>query len=428
MKKMKLLSVVLAITLLCGLCSGCSKKTASTDGVIEIKVPSALVGTDASAKYFAEDIAAFNKAYEGKYRAVVEEIPGGSNLAEKLNIMLMAGDVPDFVLGVSQDYANKAVKADLLLPLDEYLDADPEWKASISEEGLKKNTYNGKVYAIPRDKGLLGYYYNKEMYDKVGIKVAETWDEFWSNCDKLKAAGITPLALEPTWVSRLFFSAILATSGNEGYAVTNGDKVPTDFSSDEFIESLNTLRDAYVKYSSEEAITSKYDNAAIKFMNGQTAMIANGIWMTNDFADPNKAPEGFLDKVDIATFPGVVLSYPNIGLGIGRSTPEKEEAALALLKMFTAPELQARYMGTVGEFPDSPTVEISDELMKAKPLMAKLWDINNETELKSNHIGNVWDAGLLEVFDRNMPKFLTGDLDAKGMAKLLESEMANREN
>ena len=423
-KRSVLLSVILMGALLC---SGCSGDVKNTNDVIEIKVPSALVGTHATAKYFAEDIATYNKTYEGKYHAVVEEIPGGSNLQEKLNVMLSAGDVPDFLLGVGDDYAKKAVKADLLLPLDEYLDADPEWKASISAEGLKRNTYNGKVYGIPRDKGVLGYYYNREMYEQVGIQEAKTWEEFWSNCDKLKAAGITPLAMEPTWVGRLFFSAILATSGEEGYAITNGDEVPTDFSSEEFITSLNTLREAYVTYSTEEAMTSAYDNAATKFMNGQAAMIANGIWMTNDFADPNKAPEGFLDKVEIATFPGVILSYANTGMGIGRTTSEKQEAALAMLKMFTAPELQARYMDTVGEFPDSPKVEITEELMREKPLMVELWDIHQTTELKSNHIGNVWDAGLLEVFDRNLPNLLSGSLDAKGMAELLETEIANRE-
>ena len=34
--------------------------------------------------------------------------------------------------------------------------------------------------------------YNKKVYEKLGLSIPKTWDEFISNSEKIKAAGIVP--------------------------------------------------------------------------------------------------------------------------------------------------------------------------------------------------------------------------------------------
>lgn len=391
---------------------------------VTIRVPSGLVGTHPSAPYFAADVEAFNEKYKGKYKAVVEEIPGDANFAEKMNVMLTSGDVPDVIFPSTADYFEKSIKAGQVVALNEYLDADPEWKSTISEGGLEYNSRDGKVYAIPRDRGMLCYYYNKDLYKKAGIKPAETWDEFWDNCEKLKKADITPFALEPSWVGNIFFSAVLASAGEEGYALVNATEKPTKFNNPDMVYALGKLKDMYKKYSDEGAVVAKYENAANQFMNSRAAMVANGIWMTNDFADPNKAPKGFIDKVGVATFPGLVFSYNNRGIGIGAKTPEKIEAALAFVKFMTSPEKQAEYMDTVGEFADSPKVEISEKLMKNKPHMVELWNIYKNTEVKSNLIGNTWYPAVTEALQTAIPGFVSGSMSEQDVIKSMEAAAA----
>lgn len=42
---------------------------------------------------------------------------------------------------------------------------------------------------------LSGVFWNRELFEQAGIsRFPETWEEFWECCEKLKAAGITPLA------------------------------------------------------------------------------------------------------------------------------------------------------------------------------------------------------------------------------------------
>lgn len=425
-RRVSVLALMLAAILVVAGCTG--KSTTKSGDEVKIRITSGMVGTHPSAESFAWEIEQFNTAYEGKYEAVVEELPGSTNFGEKMRVMLTAGDVPDIIFPVDNDYLTDAVAAKLILPLDEYLDADPEWKASISEDGLELNSRDGKIYAVPRNRTILGYFYNKEHFEQVGIKPAETWEEFWANCDKLKAAGITPIAMEPTSVGEVLFSAILASADDEGFELVNGGTSPTKFDSPAMIESLNTLRDAYVKYGPMDGTVAKYENAANRFMNSQASIIANGIWMVNDFEDPNKAPEGFVDKVGVASFPGVICSYPALGIGIGAKTEEKIEASLACLKMFTSPERQSLHMGVVGEFPDSPAVGITEELMKEKPMMAQLWEIHNDVPIKTNILRTYWHPVIIETLNKYLPQFANGEIDANEVAKLLTREAENLQN
>jgi raffinose/stachyose/melibiose transport system substrate-binding protein len=56
--------------------------------------------------------------------------------------------------------------------------------------------YNGKQYGIPYTLGIVGLWYNKALFAKAGIKSPpRTWSQFLTAIAKLKAAGITPIAL-----------------------------------------------------------------------------------------------------------------------------------------------------------------------------------------------------------------------------------------
>jgi raffinose/stachyose/melibiose transport system substrate-binding protein len=54
-----------------------------------------------------------------------------------------------------------------------------------------------------------GILYNKKVYEKLGLNVPKTWDEFMANNAKIKAAGIDPViqSYGDTWTSQLFVLA-----------------------------------------------------------------------------------------------------------------------------------------------------------------------------------------------------------------------------
>ncbi|HIQ30008.1 MAG TPA: carbohydrate ABC transporter substrate-binding protein [Candidatus Caldiarchaeum subterraneum] len=54
---------------------------------------------------------------------------------------------------------------------------------------------NGRFYAVPfKAWAKPGFWYNKQVFDELGLKPPTTWDEFINVLDTLKAAGITPIA------------------------------------------------------------------------------------------------------------------------------------------------------------------------------------------------------------------------------------------
>ncbi|ONO90906.1 sugar ABC transporter substrate-binding protein, partial [Burkholderia cenocepacia] len=58
------------------------------------------------------------------------------------------------------------------------------------------SSYNGKQYAAPTVYYSWGLFYRKDLFRKVGIAdEPKTWDQFLDACKKLKAAGITPIAI-----------------------------------------------------------------------------------------------------------------------------------------------------------------------------------------------------------------------------------------
>jgi raffinose/stachyose/melibiose transport system substrate-binding protein len=69
---------------------------------------------------------------------------------------------------------------------------------------------NNQVYGAPFGSAFGGgILYNKKVYEKLGLEVPKTWDEFMANNAKIKKAGIDPViqSYGETWTSQLFVLA-----------------------------------------------------------------------------------------------------------------------------------------------------------------------------------------------------------------------------
>lgn len=64
---------------------------------------------------------------------------------------------------------------------------------------------DGKVYGAPEVMHSDGLLYNKGLFKELGLSVPQTWDEFIVLCEKLKQAGIIPIAMDSDWSTPQFF-------------------------------------------------------------------------------------------------------------------------------------------------------------------------------------------------------------------------------
>ncbi|WP_218918859.1 ABC transporter substrate-binding protein [Paenibacillus borealis] len=379
------------------------------------------VGTHASAKMEEEQIKQFNAKYGNEVEVVVEEIPSDAAYVDKIKILAASGDVPDVVMG--KDGINDVlIKGNLATPFNDYLDKDAEWKAAIGEDALASNTRDGKIWSISDQKQNIGYFYNKEMFEKAGIKPAETWDEFMSNNEKLKAAGFVPLALmtgENAWTSNLILAAMIGTNGDNGKAFMN-TLHPTDFNTPEMIKALNMMKELLEKYTTKDALGAGYANAANAFSQGKAAMIANGPWMIGDFSDPAKSSEGFDAKVGVAAYPdNSLISTYEVGYMIGAKTPETRDAAEKFIKFKTGLEGQTIALEYGNVMPVSSEVQPSDALKEKYPIMVESITVAQKTQLHYRTLDSIVYPNVTDAWKNLYPKLVAGRATAEEIAQEL---------
>jgi raffinose/stachyose/melibiose transport system substrate-binding protein len=154
--------------------------------------------------YWAEsDVPGANKWMQGRIRKYQELHP-------KVHIQLVPQS-SDTLQGAFQTAAQSKKGPDIATQWATLPVLTPAWegqsvpisdyvpKAEIDNWlNTSENTYQGKVWGMPLY--LLGepFTWNKALFKKAGLdpdKGPETWDDLLASCDKLKAAGITPIAM-----------------------------------------------------------------------------------------------------------------------------------------------------------------------------------------------------------------------------------------
>ena len=168
---------------------------------------------------------------------------------------------------------------------------------------------------------------------------------------------------------------------------------------------------------------------ATHFFNGEVAMFPNGPWMIPDFREPEKAPEGFYDKVGIMLMPGNGMEMvPTPGDMVGATEKEKIEAAVAFLKFETSPENQIKALEMTGLQPVSNDLEIPDTLTESDPLMAQVLEIQNKAEVTYGQNQAYWYQNTIDTFSTELPELAYGNITPKEFCeKLTESAAKNQE-
>lgn len=426
----KLIASLLVGSLCISALGGCSGKTTSTVSgsgssgsgkVVEINFPTSWVGVSTSASWFKNREAEFNKQYAGKYKLNVEEIPGDQNYIDKIKVLYASDSLPDVIAGGGYNLID--MMQSKFVDLAPYLDKDTEWKSHISKEGMQVNSRGSKVYGIPVDKQVIGYFYNKDLFKKAGInKAATTWDEFFAQADKLKAAGITPFSMDTAdsgWVTSLMLGAMIGQ--NDAGEKFMNQVQPKSYKTPEFISAATNIQKLFKNYTTSDAIGGKYENAASNFYAGSTAIIANGPWMISSFYDTSMAPDGFGDKIGVAAYPGnVMYNSGKIGFNIAAKTPEKTEAAIAFVKFMTSDESQKVALELNGSIPDSPAVT-SD---KVKPLVSQTIQLGKDATRKINDFQSLWYANVVDEISVQYPLLAKGSVTPDKFAADLSEKAA----
>ena len=147
-----------------------------------------------------------------QYTALQNAISAGSGVPDVAQIEYYA--LPQFALGKSLADLGQFGAADL----DGTFTAGP-WSSVQAQGG---------VYGLPMDSGPMALFYNKQLFDKHGIAVPTTWDEFLEAGRALKKADPKAYIANDTGDAG-FTTSLIWQAGGKPYQV-DGTNVGVNFS------------------------------------------------------------------------------------------------------------------------------------------------------------------------------------------------------
>ena len=183
-----------------------------------------------------------------------------------------------------------------------------EGLASTMASTMPSVTFGGKQYALPYSYYQWGVYYRKDVYDANGISVPKTYDEFLDNCKKLKAKGISSVAIgtKYLWTAAGWFDYLnLRTNGLDyhinlmlGKTKYTDEGVVNTFKNWAKAIDAGCFMDDHQNYSWQEA--------QAPLINGEAAS-----YLIGNFIVPN-LPEETQGQLDFYQFPPI---DPSLELG-----------------------------------------------------------------------------------------------------------------
>ncbi len=122
------------------------------------------------------------------------------------------------------NYAIGFYERGLLVNLTPYMEqtnpyTNKPWKQNLDAQFLEKYKIGGDVAVLPLDFIEIAFFYNKDVFAKLGLKPPRTWEEMLSQADRIRKAGYIPFAVPGDadsywsgtvgWIFRFFTDAYL---------------------------------------------------------------------------------------------------------------------------------------------------------------------------------------------------------------------------
>jgi raffinose/stachyose/melibiose transport system substrate-binding protein len=277
----------------------------------------------------------------------------------KLTTVMQGGTPPDIFQSWGGGGMNDQINANMLLDVTSYLDANGgAWRNSFAPGALAVYALNGKNYGVPWDMGMVGWWYNKDLFAKANIaQPPATWTDLIADVKALKAAGITPISLgeKDTWTGMHMWS-YLATRicGKDPFLAAANRTGP--FTAPCFVEAGTKLKELIDLQPFQAGfLGASHDVMQGTFGNGKAAMELSGQWAPSSEAGQaadkkGVANLGFFGFPTVEGGAGAVTDAMGGGNGFALGKNASPEA-VDFVKYLTAPEQQKRVAAIGGGIP-----------------------------------------------------------------------------
>jgi raffinose/stachyose/melibiose transport system substrate-binding protein len=253
------------------------------------------------------------------------EMPSSDQYDSVLQTRLTGGDAPDL-------YALHSNNIGVYTAAGSLSDLSSQPLAAKIYDNVKETvSVNGKLMAVPIESQAWGGLYNKDIFEKCGLKVPDTLDELKQAVQVLESSGYTPflLAFQEQWVPQLM-TALTLGGKVSGEIPDWVDRMNRDAGSYNEVREIFEVIQFIMDHGTSRAMEEGSEVGAADFANGKAAMFIQGTWASNT----------------------IMTTNPNMPLGVF-PLPVNNNIKSTLINLSTST--------TVGVYPESKELELALE-------------------------------------------------------------------
>lgn len=220
----KIISAMLALCMAGSLLTGCGtsadaeKKSKDSGDVTTVKWFTSRPVDGAIDQVMHEIADEYSEKMGGKWKIEFETTADRPSYLQKLKTLIAGGNMPDIIDIDADPYCQELVDAGMLVDVKKFLKDNGKYD-SFYPTALKYQEFtDGSMYTLPLEYHVEMTWYNKEIFDKYGLSVPKTMDEWLDVCKTLKENGVTPISVDGVdrWpVQRYLAMMPFRESGND---------------------------------------------------------------------------------------------------------------------------------------------------------------------------------------------------------------------
>ncbi|MHA6483264.1 ABC transporter substrate-binding protein [Paenibacillus sp. strain BS8-2] len=314
-----------------------------------------------------EDVVAQTESENEGATIQLEGIDEIVNRDTKLKQEMAVGNPPDIFEVFGGADLKLYVKAGRMLDLTPLLQ---ELKLTDSFESLSEFTIDGKVYGVPYGGYSEGIFYNKQMFENLGLSIPHTWNELIDAAEVIKNAGYIPfgLAAKDAWATGMMWNTIMVRYvGIDAFSgLLTGETKWTDPG---FIQGFEAYAELIERdYFPKGALGFEYSEQGSQLLGGKAAMVFTGTWDMSHFTSVEAGNlRGQIGFFSFPTIPGglgdqqsINASYSN-GFGFSSNLNEDQiEVVKSFIANYFNEEVQKRAMNEDKLLPSMKFNDLTD--------------------------------------------------------------------
>lgn len=249
----------------------------------------------------------------------------------KLTAAIASGKLPHIYHSWGGGVLKQQIDAGLVTDLTDKI---ASWSGQLVPAALLPYQFDGRTYGVPFDSGMIGFWYNKALFEKAKISAPpKTWAEYLDAVRKLKAAGVTPIALagKEKWPGHYYWTYLALRIG--GPNIFKEALTSNDFSGPAFVEAGAEVKKLVDLQPFQPGFLSagypSPGGQAATMGNGKAAMELMGQWAPSVESDAGKGIGDDLGWFPFPTVdgkPGTASEVVGGGNGLAFSKDAPDEA------------------------------------------------------------------------------------------------------